>query len=231
MRMICLGAMMFGLAGIAANSSSPIALAATTPAPPAANAVGCASPVGRNDSAAALMLRFRANARKETVPGAEGETAEAVVLYPRDPLRRLEVIYSDAAMLHPASVNLRAERSVWAVAGLHLGDGLEQVARRNGRAFTMSGFEWDYGGYVNDLKGGALSRLPGGCSVTIRFKPRGLDARSTDGRCEAGIKQSGVAPPAPGRGRAGAELALRLIELTAICRGRLSWAKLFTHGY
>jgi hypothetical protein len=147
------------------------ALAQATPPlpPPASNQIVCASPVGRNDSAAALIRRFGANARKEKVPGAEGEEFEALVLYPRDPQRRIEVAFADDKMLRPSSVTVRGTSSAWALAGLRLGDGLEQVTQRNGRGFALSGFEWDYGGYVTDLKGGALAQLPGGCTVTVRF--------------------------------------------------------------
>lgn len=151
---------------------SGAAIAASPPPPAAAgNPVGCASPVGPGDSAATLLRRFAGNARKQTVPGAEGETAQALVLYPRDPLRRIEVLFSDDKMLHSSSITLRAARSVWTVAGLHIGDQIEQVTQRNARGFALTGFEWDYAGSVIDLKGGALSRLPGGCTVTIRFSP------------------------------------------------------------
>ena len=169
MRITYIAAAAFGLALTAGSSAAPPAHAATPAATQAANPVGCASPVGRGDSAAALLRRFGRNARKETVPGAEGETSEAIVLYPRDAMRRIEVIYADARMLRPSSVTLRTGRSAWSVAGMRLGDSLDQVAQRNGRDFAMSGFEWDYGGYVTDLKGGALARLPGGCTISIRF--------------------------------------------------------------
>lgn len=169
MRTRYLAAATFGLALVAASSATPLVNAATPAVVSAPNPIGCASPVGRDDSAAALLRRFGRNARKETVPGPEGETFEALVLYPRDSRRRIEVTFADARMLRPASVTLRSGSSVWSMAGLRLGDSLDRVATRNGRDFTLSGFEWDYGGYVTDLKGGALASLPGGCTITLRF--------------------------------------------------------------
>ena len=47
---------------------------------------------------------------------------------------------------------------------------LPEVVQRNGEPFKLNGFEWDYGGYVADLKG-KLASLPGGCGVTLRFAP------------------------------------------------------------
>ncbi len=59
----------------------------------------------------------------------------------------------------------------WTIAGLKLGSSLADVIKANGGKFEISGFEWDYGGYITNLKGGKLSSLEGGCMVTIRFNP------------------------------------------------------------
>ena len=134
-------------------------------------AATCAAPVSRGDSAASLLRRFAGNARRETLPGAEGETMPGVVLYPRDPQRRIEVAFSDARLTQVSTLTLRGATSVWSVGGMALGDGIDQITSSNGRGFALTGFEWDYGGSVIDLKGGALSRLPGGCTLTIRFSP------------------------------------------------------------
>jgi len=60
------------------------------------------------------------------------------------------------------------------VAGLGLGDPLAQVAKANGKAFSLWGFGWDYGGYVNDLKNGDLTKLPGNCELSLRFDLAGV---------------------------------------------------------
>ena len=141
-------------------------------APPAHSfSATCTSPVTRGDTAATILRRFGANARRETLPGAEGETFQGVVLYPRDRQRRVEVAFSDDARPHVSSIRIRGNSSTWSFGSMALGDGIPQITSSNGRGFTLSGFEWDYGGYVTDLKGGALSRLPGGCTLGIRFSP------------------------------------------------------------
>ena len=132
-------------------------------------AATCTSPVMRGDTAATILRRFGANARRETLPGAEGATYPGVVLYPRDPQRRVEIAFSDDARPHVSSIRIRGNSSTWSFGSMALGDGIPQITSSNGRAFTFSGFEWDYGGYVTDLKGGALSHLPGGCTLGIRF--------------------------------------------------------------
>ena len=154
------GLLTLALAGAPAISAAPArhAFAAT-----------CTSPVTRSDTAATILRRFGANARRETLPGAEGETYRGVVLYPRDPQRRVEIAFSDDARPHVSSIRIGGDSSNWSFGSMALGDGVPQITSSNGRSFTFSGFEWDYGGYVTDLKGGALSRLPGGCRLGIRF--------------------------------------------------------------
>jgi hypothetical protein len=140
----------------------------------------CASPVDRFDTAATLKRRFGAQAVVRTVPGPEGTEFQALVLYPRDPKWRLEVLFDDEALAgRVSSVLLRGERSLWRVAGLRLGDGLRKVEAANGRAFQVGGFEWDYGGYVQDWKGGALSKR--GCRIGMRMGLPGEGALIADG--------------------------------------------------
>jgi hypothetical protein len=58
------------------------------------------------------------------------------------------------------------------VSGLAIGDPLARATAANGKPFKLWGFSWDYGGYVSDLEGGRLVRLPGGCRVMMRVGPR-----------------------------------------------------------
>lgn len=152
-----------------------IALALLSPVPalaaPGGGALTCASPVGRFDSAAKLKARFGAQAKVEEVHAAEGEMMQALVLFPKDPARRLEVIFFDDKMIHPSMVRLAGDRPSWSIAGLKLGDPMAKVEALNGKPFNLQGFDWDYGGYVTDLHKGRLNTLPGGCGVSIRFDP------------------------------------------------------------
>lgn len=135
-------------------------------------ALTCQSPVGPHDAAKTLQIRLGGDARIEDVAGAEGQTTKALVLHPKDSKRRLEVLYYDDAMTLVSEVRLGGQRgSAWKIAGLRRGDSLAQAVKANGRAFELSGFGWDYGGYVTDLRGGALATLKGGCIVGLRFAP------------------------------------------------------------
>jgi hypothetical protein len=65
--------------------------------------------------------------------------------------------------------------------GIRIGMTLDEVAKLNGQPFKLNGFEWDYGGYVVDLKG-KLASLPGGCGLMLRFSPgMALDAKKHAG--------------------------------------------------
>ncbi len=160
-------------------AASAVLLTAAVLAPPAAPAAeplsrhnfaaSCTTPVSRNDTAATILNRYGAQARRETLPGAEGETFPGVVLYPRDRLRRVEIGFSDDARPRVAFIRIRGNASTWSFGNMALGNSVAQITAANGRGFTLSGFEWDYGGFVTDLKGGVLSQLPGGCRLGIRF--------------------------------------------------------------
>lgn len=50
------------------------------------------------------------------------------------------------------------EQSEWLLEGdLRLGSTLQEVEKANGKPFVLTGFDWDFGGTVNDWKGGKLS--------------------------------------------------------------------------
>ena len=130
-------------------------------------------------SGAALVAAHGAgNVVEQTLPGVEGESYTATVVYPNDPTRRLEVVWRDqTAKNAPASVLVAGEDSLWVGArDLSIGDELANVERSNGRAFELWGFDWDYGGWVSDWKEGAFSPS-NGCNIRVRFNQR--DAAST----------------------------------------------------
>lgn len=111
------------------------------------------------------------NLVEQMLPGAEGESYSATVLYANDPSRRLEIVWEDeATRLRPANVTVSGENSVWTGPnGLSLGDELARVEQLNGRPFRLWGFGWDYGGWVSDWNGGAFG-LAGGCMTRVRFE-------------------------------------------------------------
>lgn len=94
----------------------------------------------------------------------EGETMPGAVLFGGDSLRRAEIIWKDTVNRRmPARLILRGSKSQWRTdEGISLGTTLHELERLNGRAFTLAGFGWDYGGVITDWAGGALGRkLPG----------------------------------------------------------------------
>jgi hypothetical protein len=119
------------------------------------------------------------NIGEETLPGPEGEQYTATILYPDDPLRRLEIVWRDDAHAAPASIMVSGEASAWAGPhALSLGQPLADVETINGAPFRLFGFEWDYGGWVSDWNGGALAPLDG-CMTRVRFSATAANASAT----------------------------------------------------
>jgi hypothetical protein len=117
-----------------------------------------------------------ANVAMEKVAAAEGEEAEATVIYPKDRTRRAFLFWKDeAAHRGVASLMVRAGDDAdplsWHYAGLSIESGVAEIEAVNGKPFVFSGFGWDYGGYVVDWKGGKLQSPAGGCHVTMRLTP------------------------------------------------------------
>ena len=158
--------------------------ASAQPAPPQDGAITCASPVAADDTERSLKQRYGKDAVVQQLPGAEGETYKGVVLFPKARDRRIEVAFTDDKAGRVSGLSLRdaGKTSLWNVAGVTIGSSLAEVQKANGKPFLVSGFEWDYGGFVTDWKGGTLSRpLQGGCRITIRFSGKAGAPRSLSG--------------------------------------------------
>lgn len=131
----------------------------------------CSNIVKAGDTAKTIEARYKGETAIEEITGAEGATAKALAIFPKDPARKLFVSFFDDEMTKLSAIGPAEGASHWSIAGLKLGSSLADVIKANGGKFEISGFEWDYGGYVTDLQGGKLSSLDGGCVVTIRFNP------------------------------------------------------------
>lgn len=150
-------------------------------AAPTEGPVTCASPVVASDTARSLMQRYGKEAVMQELSGAEGETYKGLVLFPKANDQRLEVAFTDDKSKRASGLTLRdsARTSKWNVNGITIGSSLADVQKANGKAFLVAGFEWDYGGFVTDWKGGALSRpMQGGCTVTVRFDRKSAAPKS-----------------------------------------------------
>jgi len=93
----------------------------------------------------------------------EGFTAPGTAVYPNDPVRRIEVVWSDDARTVAKEVRLTGGSSVWrTVDGISLGTTLRDIERLNGYPFQLAGFGFDYAGTIVDCGRGRLTTL--GCS-------------------------------------------------------------------
>ncbi len=145
--------------------------------------LACSGPFAKDSSHAKLQQAFGSQfVAIQKVDGAEGETFEASVLYRSEPSRRLEVTWTDDKKRSGLSSASAKKPSTWTgPEGIRIGMTLDDVAKLNGQPFKLNGFEWDYGGYVVDLKG-KLASLPGGCGLMLRFSPgMALDAKKHAG--------------------------------------------------
>jgi hypothetical protein len=130
--------------------------------------------VHASDTHATLVQRFgAANARRDTIYVGEGEFVRGTVLFPADPVRRVDVLWEDTLAGTRAELVriIGVSSSRWRVApGVGLGTTLAEIEALNGRPFTLAGFEWDYSGTVISWEGGRLDSLWGD-RVTLRLSP------------------------------------------------------------
>jgi len=108
----------------------------------------------------ALRKRFgAAQVQIDEVPGAEGEMFRGVILFPEDSTRRAYLYFQDEKALRGLSlVRVFESDTRWRLDnGITMGMPLAELVKRNGRPIEYSGLDWDYGGAVSDLHGGALT--------------------------------------------------------------------------
>lgn len=93
------------------------------------------------------------------VPGAEGEMFRGIILFPEDSTRRAYLYFQDETALRGLSlVRVFESDTRWRLDnGITMGMPLAELVKRNGRPIEYSGLDWDYGGAVSDLHGGALT--------------------------------------------------------------------------
>ena len=149
-----------------------------SPAAAASRVMTCEGLFGRSTTHAKLNEAFGpGNVTSEKEDGAEGESTTVSVLFKKAPADRLSVAWTDEKRRAiPASMTATTGSSAlpsrWTLPnGLHPGSSLADVETANGRPFALSGFEWDYGGYATDWKGGSLAQVLGSCTISIRFNP------------------------------------------------------------
>ncbi|MEO8230890.1 MAG: hypothetical protein ABI638_01315 [Ignavibacteriota bacterium] len=73
---------------------------------------------------------------------------------------------------NPEWIEIHGDKSVWEIDnGIKIGVELKDLVKLNGKQFSFSGFDWDYGGYTNFEKG----NLESDCySVTLYYDYKDL---------------------------------------------------------
>ena len=155
----------------------------------------CDHPVdGSRDTAASVLQDFGHEAQRMMLPGPEGTEWPGVVLWNDQPERRLELLLGEGPDERITGVRVRDSQSRWRIVGLGNGSPLASVEQANGGPFRLYGFEWDYGGWVTDFRGGRLEQLAGGCLPNMRLGPDHSGGSLPDGVSGDSEKGSDEAP-------------------------------------
>jgi hypothetical protein len=103
------------------------------------------------------------------VEGPDNTKIQASVLFPRDPARRLEMLWRNTASRSGTQVIAINGKSAWAgPRGVKLGAQLPAVEKLNGKPFKLTAFGAD-GSTAADWQEGALLKLQGDCKMGMRF--------------------------------------------------------------
>jgi hypothetical protein len=169
--MILLQSRYFG--SVAVGAAAVLAIAATSAAAAAPDALACEGTFAKDTTHAKLVETFgRSNVAFLEIDGDQGVKVKASVIYPDDSRRRIYVVWHDEKLRrHPATIRVDFRSGWHGARGLHVGSELAEVEKINGKAFKMMGFDWELGGRVSNWQGGALAKMPGGCELRLGFNP------------------------------------------------------------
>lgn len=135
--------------------------------------IACRGPFGKNATHADVEKAFgKENVTYGDVPGPEGSTEQATIVFADDPERRVEIQWQDekkrAKPLAITVGNVDAKSRWTAPFGIRLGMPVEEVQKIAGKPFPITGFEWDLGGYAH-LQKTKFEKVAGGCTLSMRF--------------------------------------------------------------
>ncbi|NBC07909.1 MAG: hypothetical protein GVY26_12020 [Bacteroidetes bacterium] len=121
-------------------------------------------------SKSAVLEAYGDLAKADSVHLSEGFFGPGVILFPENERNRVDIYWETSVDAErPAFIRILGANGAtdWATnQGITIGSTLDTVEAINGRPFELYGFEWDYGGYVNDWEGGQLSN-----NLSLRFAP------------------------------------------------------------
>jgi hypothetical protein len=175
---------LLAVAGIFVCAPAFADLVPPKPQPQAQTAAGdmvlsCTGPFVKTATHASLVKHFGAkNVAWETVDGPEGSTYQVTAIYPKEPKKRLEVIWRDeAGRKDLLGLDVKSENTMWTgPGGLKMKMPIAQVEKLNGKPFMLTGYEWDMWGQVVDWKNGkmpAVAKAAGCDVVTVRLDATG----------------------------------------------------------
>jgi len=91
------------------------------------------------------------------------------VIFPKDPKRKLIVVWDDGESRSVPRTLIIEKPSQWAAPkGIRLGMPLAELERASGAPVTITGFSFFMGGGVES---DGLRNLPGGCGISITMEP------------------------------------------------------------
>jgi hypothetical protein len=134
--------------------------------------VACSGSFAKDSTNLALAMAFDSrNVVFTEVDAPGGAKVPASVLFPKDPNRRLEVWWSNAANRSGIYLIVINGKSAWtAPGGMRLGLTLAQLEKLNHKTFKLKGFDKDDVATVSDWDGGVLATLPGGCRSGVSLR-------------------------------------------------------------
>ncbi len=132
-------------------------------------------PIEKGMTLFGLKTLFGADKVKPTkIPGPEGTELEGVRLF-AGTAREVEILFDEESQ-EKEIIDVRIIGKGWKFTnGLKLGMSIAEVEKSNGKAYQVSGFDWDYGGYAN-FEGGKMEG-----KVSVRFSPTGETDPSLSG--------------------------------------------------
>jgi len=135
-----------------------------------ARTIDCRGAFARDSSHIRLAQVFGPdNVTFTDVEGPDNSKIPASVLFPRDPARRLELLWTNTSSRSGTQVIVINGKSGWtAPRGVKLGAQLAAVEKLNGKPFKLTPFGAD-GSTAADWQEGQLLKLQGGCKIGMRF--------------------------------------------------------------
>ena len=130
------------------------------------------------------------NVKSTDLPGPEGTTFKGAIIFPGGE-REMHVIWNPEKEGREVFDVLLVGKA-WVIGGkLRAGASVAEVEEANGAAFTISGFEWDLGGYA-DFKGGKLQG-----NLMVRFETRAEVAESIMGDVQVSSRSKALLAAKP----------------------------------